>query len=110
MHQKTPTDNRQRLVVNKALRRRSGMFGVNTGLAIITLSIITLGLISTQFLPIGIVVGLTLGLVVATIYVFRDGTDPIMSRFRKPRNYTRGCLNYSPVLKNVQRQAKSSNR
>jgi hypothetical protein len=105
-----PQTENQRLVVNKALRRRSGMFGVNTGLATITLSIITLGVISAQFLPIGIVVGLTLGLVVATIYVFRDGTEPILSRFRKPRNYTRGCLTYVPVIKHVRRQANGTNR
>jgi hypothetical protein len=110
MTQPPPTDNRQRLIVNKALRRRSGMFGVNTGLAIITLSIITLGVISASFLPLGVVVGLTLGLVVATIYIFRDGTDPILSRFRKPRNYTRGGLNYVPVIKNVKEQKKGTKR
>jgi hypothetical protein len=90
---------RDRLVVNRALRRRSGFFGINSGLAIMSLSVFVLGIVSTQFLPINMVVPMTVSLLVATIYIFRDGTDMVMSRFRKPRHYTRGGLEYTPVLK-----------
>jgi hypothetical protein len=37
--------------------------------------------------------------IIATIYIFRDGTDTVMGRFRKPRHYTRGGLEQTPVLK-----------
>jgi hypothetical protein len=90
---------RDRLVVNRALRRRSGFFGINTGLATMSLSVIVLGIVATQFLPINMVVPMTVSLLVATIYIFRDGTDTVMSRFRKPRHYTRGGLEHIPVLK-----------
>jgi hypothetical protein len=90
---------RYRLVVNLALRRRSGFFGINSGLATMSLSVIVLGIISTQFLPINMVVPLTVSLLVATIYIFRDGTDTVMSRIRKPKHYTRGGLEHIPVLK-----------
>jgi hypothetical protein len=102
--------NRERLVVNKALRRRSGMFGVNSGLAISALSILVLGVIFAQFLPLGIVVGMTLALFMATIYVFRNGTDPILGRFRKPRHYTRGGLDYIRVLKHVQAKVQNTEK
>jgi hypothetical protein len=92
---------RDRLVVNRALRRRSGFFGINSGLATMSLGVIVLGIVSTQFLPINMVVPLTVSLLVATIYIFRDGTDTVMSRFRKPRHYTRGGLEHTPVLKNA---------
>jgi hypothetical protein len=45
------------------------------------------------------VVPMTVSLLVATIYIFRDGTDTVMGRFRKPRHYTRGGLEHIPVLK-----------
>jgi hypothetical protein len=89
---------RDRLVVNRALRRRSGFFGINSGLATMSLGVIVVGIVSTQFLPINMVVPLTVSLLVATIYIFRDGTDTVMSRFRKPRHYTRGGLEHTPVL------------
>ncbi len=97
MNNKLPS--RDRLVVNRALRRRSGFFGINSGLATMSLSVVVLGIVSTQFLPINMVVPLTVSLLVATIYIFRDGTDTVMSRFRKPKHYTRGGLEYTPVLK-----------
>jgi hypothetical protein len=90
---------RDRLVVNRALRRRSGFFGINLGLATISLGVVVLGIVSTQFLPINMVVPLTVSLLVATIYIFRDGTDTVMSRSRKPKHYTRGGLEHTPVLK-----------
>jgi hypothetical protein len=90
---------RDRLVVNKALRRRSGFFGINTGLATMSVGVITLGIVLTQFLPINMVVPMTVALLVATIYIFRDGTDLVMSRFRKPRHYTRAGLEFIPVFK-----------
>ena len=97
MNNKLPS--RDRLVVNRALRRRSGFFGINSGLATMSLSVVVLGIVSTQFLPINMVVPMTVSLLVATIYIFRDGTDTVMSRFRKPKHYTRGGLEYTPVLK-----------
>jgi hypothetical protein len=90
---------RDRLVVNRALRRRSGFFGINSGLATMSLSVVVLGIVSTQFLPINMVVPLTVSLLVATIYIFRDGTDTVLSRARKTRHYTRGGLEHIPVLK-----------
>lgn len=97
MNNKPPS--RDRLVVNRALRRRSGFFGINSGLAIMSLSVIVLGIVLTQFLPINMVVPLTVSMLVATIYIFRDGTDTVMSRFRKPKHYTRGGIEHTPVLK-----------
>jgi hypothetical protein len=89
-----------RLVVNKALRRRSGFFGFNSGLAILSLGILALGFIAASFLPLGVVVAGTLGLFVATVYIFRDGTDPVIGRFRRPKHYTRAGFDYFPVIKN----------
>ena len=104
MNNKLPS--RDRLVVNRALRRRSGFFGINSGLATMSLGVVVLGIVSTQFLPINMVVPLTVSLLVATIYIFRDGTDMVMSRFRKPRHYTRGGLEHIPVLKYGKTQVK----
>jgi hypothetical protein len=64
-----------------------------------SLSVVVLGIVSTQFLPINMVVPLTVSLLVATIYIFRDGTDTVLGRGRKPRHYTRGGLEHIPVLK-----------
>jgi 4-hydroxybenzoate polyprenyltransferase len=92
------TPPRNRLIVNKALRRRSGFFGFNAGLASMSLSILTLGLISAQFLPPSVAVSGTIALFIATIYIFRDGTDIVMGRFRKPRHYTRAGLDFISVF------------
>jgi hypothetical protein len=88
-----------RLVVNKALRRRAGFFGYNTGLGITTLSILVLGFLSAAFLPLGMVIGITSSLFLTTIYIFRDGTDRLMGKFRRPRHYTRGGLEHTPLFK-----------
>lgn len=87
-----------RLVVNKALRRRAGFFGFNTGLATLSLGVITLGLLAAQFMPLNVVVAMTFALLVSTIYIFRDGTDPVLGKFRRPRHYTRGGLDYFLVF------------
>jgi hypothetical protein len=100
------TPSRDRLIVNRALRRRSGFFGINSGLAIMSLSVFVLGIVSTQFLPINMVVPMTVSLLVATIYIFRDGTDTVMSRLRKTRHYTRGGLEHTPVLRNGKTKVK----
>jgi hypothetical protein len=89
-----------RLVVNKALRRRAGFFGYNSGLGIATVSILVLGFVSAGFLPLGMVIGITSSLFLTTIYIFRDGTDQLMGKFRSPRHYTRGGLEYTPLFKN----------
>lgn len=89
-----------RLVVNKALRRRAGFFGYNTGLGIMTLSILLLGFISSAYLPLGMVIGIVSSLFLTTIYIFRDGTDQLMGKFRRPRHYTRGGLEHTPLFKN----------
>jgi hypothetical protein len=99
---------RNRLVVNRALRRRSGFFGINTGLATMSIGVIILGIVATEFLPVNMVVPMTVALLVATIYIFRDGTDPVLSRFRKPRHYTRGGLEFIPVFKRVKTKVKKS--
>ncbi len=88
-----------RLVINKALRRRAGFFGHNTGLSISTLLILGAGFLSASFLPLGIVIGITSSLFLTTIYIFRDGTDRLMGKFRRPRHYTRGGLDYLPLFK-----------
>jgi hypothetical protein len=88
-----------RLVINKALRRRAGFFGHNTGLAITTLSILVAGFVSASFLPLGMVIGITSSLFLTTIYIFRDGTDRLMGKFRRPRHYTRGGLEHTPLFK-----------
>jgi hypothetical protein len=94
----------ERRVVNKARRRRSGFFGFNTGLAILSLSVVMLGLIASSFLPLGIVVSGTVALFVAVIYIFRDGTDAVLGRLRRTRHYTRTGLNHIPVLKDEKRK------
>jgi hypothetical protein len=97
-----------RLVVNKALRRRAGFFGYNTGMAITTLSVLVLGFVSASFLPLGVVIGITSSMFLTTIYVFRDGTDPLIGKFRRPRHYTRGGLNHTPLFKdNAQTKTKT---
>lgn len=93
-----------RRIVNKARRRRSGFFGFNTGLAILSLCVVMLGFIASSFLPLGIVVSGTVALFVAVIYIFRDGTDAVLGRLRRPRHYTRAGLNHIPVLKNEKKQ------
>ncbi|WP_373546683.1 hypothetical protein [Chamaesiphon sp.] len=60
MNNKLPS--RDRLVVNRALRRRSGFFGINSGLATMSLSVVVLGIVSTQFLPINMVIPMTVSL------------------------------------------------
>jgi regulator of protease activity HflC (stomatin/prohibitin superfamily) len=87
-----------RLVPNRALRRRSGFFGFNTGLAILSLMVLLLGYFIAQVLPFGIAIAMTVSMFVATLYIFRDGTDPVVGRFRKPRHYTRAGLDYIQVF------------
>jgi hypothetical protein len=99
---------KDRLVVNKTLRRRAGFFGFNTGLAIASFLILCCGLIAVTVLPIGIVLAVTASLFLTTIYVLRDGTDSLVSKIRRPRHYTRGGLTYTPLFKtNVQNQTKA---
>jgi hypothetical protein len=98
---------RDRLVVNKTLRRRAGFFGFNTGLAIASFLILCCGLIALTILPIGIVLAITASLFLTTIYVLRDGTDSLVSKLRRPRHYTRGGLTYTPLFKtDAQNQTK----
>jgi hypothetical protein len=87
-----------RLVPNRALRRRSGFFGFNTGLAILSLMVLLLGYFIAQVLPFGIATSITVSMFVANLYIFRDGTDPVVGRFRKPRHYTRAGLDHIQVF------------
>jgi hypothetical protein len=93
-----------KLVPNPALRRRSGFFGFNTGLAIISLMVLLLGYCIAQVVDISIAVAVTVALFVATLYIFRDGTDPVVGRFRKPRHYTRAGLDYIQVYRHEDRE------
>ena len=93
-------ERKTRIEVNRALRRRAKMMGIPRDVAIVLALIVVFCLFLGYFgVPGNIVTAIFVTLFFTAILSLKDGMADVLARNRKPKNYTRGCLNYrSPLL------------
>jgi type IV secretory pathway TrbD component len=93
-------ERKTRIEVNRALRRRAKMMGIPRDVAIVLALIVVFCLFLGYLkVPANIVAAIFVTLFFTAILSLKDGMADVLARNRKPKNYTRGCLNYrSPLL------------
>jgi type IV secretory pathway TrbD component len=92
-------ERKTRIEVNRALRRRAKMMGIPRDVAIVLALIVVLCLFLGYLkVPTNIVTAIFVTLFFTAILSLKDGMADVLARNRKPKNYTRGCLNYRSPL------------
>jgi type IV secretory pathway TrbD component len=93
-------ERKTRIEVNRVLRRRAKMMGIPRDVAIVLALIVVFCLFLGYLkVPANIVTAIFVTLFFTAILSLKDGMADVLARNRKPKNYTRGCLNYrSPLL------------
>jgi hypothetical protein len=102
-----------RINVNRALRRRSKAFGISRDIAIVLgLIVVFCMLLLYLEVPINLVTAIFTTLFITTLFILKDGMGEVLAKLRKPRYYTRGCLDYrSPLTRRkINEKAKKSQK
>ena len=91
--------NQTKIEINRALRRTATTFGVSRDTLFVLVMIIGFCLaLWYSGVPSNIAIAIFVTLFLAALITLRNGSGDISARFRKPRNYTRGCFNYVSPL------------
>jgi hypothetical protein len=102
-----------RINVNRGLRRRSKAFGISRDIAIVLGLIVILCMTLVSWgMPINLVTAIFTTLFLTTLFILKDGMGEVLAKLRKPRYYTRGCLDYrSPLTRRkINEKAKKSQK
>ncbi len=94
---------KEKLDVNRSMRRRAKFFGVDKGVGVILAGIITIGVFLSSLVSTNLAIAVTFSLFLAALLLFKDGTAKFGARLRRPPHYTRSLERYQPFYLNQQK-------